>query len=370
MTSTRCSARPDALLDCASETELIVSELRGALIAFDNTVESFVFRAHGLFAALTWTDPLWSVVRALEDLADTVAAIAMAFEAAGGRGASGRSDLISSDAATIDRWVTSASWRPTNNLQPGMAGAWAAAALGAYCHSQGDAGYDGSGFLIGPDGRSYPLVAPHVTRDGHRVNADDHLVAGQPSVLDLDGRDPGWSTIYEQIGVERWRDEPGVGGRLLAAIGSTAAGPPTGSTEQDVDAVAIAPGQAPTLRRQLTPTPVPQPSPPVYAPNAPVVPPPNVPDVLYPNGQTSIAANGMNIGPVVIDGLIGFAHADLGSHDAYDVVFQSNRDGRIRALYRRVFVGFDDSGDAELDSVYVTGPERNDQVPIVYAPRG
>jgi len=76
----------------------------------------------------------------------------------------------------------------------------------------------------------------------------------------------------------------------------------------------------------------------------------------------------MTLAPVVLDGLVGAARADLGSHDAYDIVLQENEDGRIRALYRRVFVGFDSSGDATLSSVYVTGPERNDQVRITYAP--
>ena len=101
---------------------------------------------------------------------------------------------------------------------------------------------------------------------------------------------------------------------------------------------------------------------------APPVPPPNKPDLEYPLGQTSVAAGAMNLAPVVLDGLAGAAHADLGSYDAYDIVFQENSDGRIRALYQRVFVGFDASGEAELSSVYVTGPERNDQVPIEYAP--
>jgi hypothetical protein len=364
-----CSARPDDLLRCANEAEHVASALRGCLAAFDRAMEYFVFRTHGLFAALRWSDPLWSVVNDLEDLSSWVAGIGSAFEAAGGRGAAGRVDVVTSDAATIDAWSGRSSWRPVSALEHGTRSAWAAAVFGPRCISWDDAGYEGAGFIVGPDRRAYPLVAPHVVRHGRVYNADDGTEPGRPSVLDLDGRDPGWRTVYEQIGVERWRDDPGAVGRLLTGIGSSAAGPPVGSTASDVDAVLIAPGRAPVLSRAIAPTTRPDHAPPIYAPPAPPVPPPNAPDLEYPVGQASVAAGAMNLAPVVLDGIVGAARADLGSHDAYDIVLQANNDGRIRALYRRVFVGFDRSDEPELSSVYVTGPERNDQVRINYAPR-
>ncbi len=367
--TTRCSARPDDLFTGANETEHIGAALRGCVAAFDRAIEYLVFRTHGLFAALRWSDPLWSVVAELDDLASWVAGVGAAFETAGGRGAAGRRDVVSSDAAVIDAWLGRTSWQPTASFARRDAGAWAAAVFGPRCVSWGDAGYQGAGFILGPDGRSYPLVAPHVTRGGHVYHADDDLVPGRPSVLDLDGRDPGWRTVYEQIGVERWRDEPGTMDRILTGIGSTAGGPPVGSTTADVGAVVLAPGRAPAISGRLSPVPGPEPAPPVYAPPAPAVPPPNAPDLEYPRGQASAAAGVMNIAPVVLDGFVGVARADLGSHDAYDIVLQENADGRVRALYRRVFVGFDDAGEPELSSVYVTGPERNDQVAINYAPQ-
>jgi hypothetical protein len=369
MNVTRCAARPDDLLACANETDQIAAALRAAIAAFDRAIEYFVYRTHGLFAALRWSDPLWSVVNELEDLASSVAAIAFAFEAAGGRGASARRSIVTSDADAIDGWMRATSWRPSGQLEEGTRSGWSRAVYGPHCVSWGDAGYRGSGFLLGPDGRRYPLVAPYVTRDGHVFNADDDLREGQPSVLDLDGRDPGWTTIYEQIDTERWRDAPSAMERVLAGVGSTAAGAPIGSTGEDVDAVVLTPGHAPVLRRSLYPQPRPEPSPPVYTPPAPQDPPPNMPGLEYPIGRTSVAAGGMNLAPVVLTGLVGAARADLGSHDAYDVVLQQNTDGRIRALYRRVFVGFDASGAPTLQSVYVTGKERNDQEPIAYAPR-
>jgi len=367
--TTRCAARPDDLFACANEIEQVVAATRSSVAAFDRAMEYFVFRTHGLLAALRWSDPLWLIVNELEDLSSWVAGVGAAFEAAGGHGASGRTDVVTTDAAAIDALASGSSWRPVDAIEHGARSAWAAAVFGPRCVSWGDAGYEGAGFIVGPDGRSYPLVAPHVVRDGNTYHADDGVQAGGASVLDLDGRDPGWRTVYEQIGRERWRDAPGIGGRILTGIGASAAGVPVGSTERDVEAVVIAPGRAPVLSHHPTRAEGPTQAPPVYTPPAPPVPPPNAPDLHYPVGQASVAAGAMGLAPVVLDGLVGVSRADLGSRDAYDIVLQENDDGRIRALYRRVFVGFDSSGDAELSSVYVTGPERNDQVRITYAPR-
>lgn len=372
MSGARCSARPDDLYRCANEVEQLTASLRGAVAAFDRAIDFVVMQTHGLFAALSWSDPLWSVVNALEDLGATVAQVGAAFEMAGGRLPDIRSVVVTSDAGAVDGWLEVTSWTPTHRLVAGLVGDWGNAVLDGRCRGWTDAGYEGNGFIIGPDGRSYPLVAPRVTRNGQVYNADEDVLPGRPSVLDLDGRDPGWSTIYEQIGVERWRAVPGVMERVLAGAGASGVGVHPGSTESDVEAILITPGRAPIITRSLSAPPVQAPNPPVYSPPGPPDPPPGVPDLEYPVGQTSLAVGVMNIEPVIIDGLVGAAYADLGSHDAYDVVFQANTDGRVRALYRRVFVGFDDDDrdKATLDSVWVTGPERNDQVPIRYAPPG
>src|SRR5262249_29687675 len=162
-------------------------------------------------------------------------------------GVARRDDVITSDTSIVDAWLHETSWRPSDQRRAGAQGDWAAAVFGERCISWRDAGYQGSGFLAGPDGRAYPLVAPHLVRDGTTYNADDGLGAGQPSVLDLDGRDPGWTTVYEQIGVERWRDAPSVAGRILSGLGATAGGLPRGSTHADVNAVVMRSGYAPAL---------------------------------------------------------------------------------------------------------------------------
>ena len=52
---------------------------------------------------------------------------------------------------------------------------------------------------------------------------------------------------------------------------------------------------------------------------------------------------------------------------AYDVVLQQNEDGRVRALYKRVYVGFDDQGHPYTTSEWIYGPDDKDRVPINYA---
>ena len=76
----------------------------------------------------------------------------------------------------------------------------------------------------------------------------------------------------------------------------------------------------------------------------------------------------MNALTIGTDFAAGVFMADQGSHAAYDVTFQQNADGRRRALYKRVYVGFDDEGKPYPESVWVTGAETNDHVLINYAP--
>jgi hypothetical protein len=299
-------------------------------------------------------------------VASWTAHVAWAFAVAGGSGDPNVAMVVTAEAHRVDDWLRSAEWIPTRNIRAATPDEWFAAAIGPNCHMFGEDRYDGKGFIVGPDGRQYPLVAPRVERDRVVYHADNARLPNQPSVLDLDGRDPGWTTIYEKIGVERWRDAPDVLGGALSSFGSTVAGRPNGSSESDVRQLMLRPGMAPMFRTRPDRSPE-EPTPPPYmVPAAPDFAPPGRPDTMYPGANAGTAvANGV---PILIEGIGGAVMADLGSHAAYDVAFQTNADGRTRALYRRVFVGFDDQGRAYPQSVWVTGPENNDHVLIKYAP--
>jgi len=361
----RCSARPKDLIDYARETEDIVWQLRSELQHFDDDLAAYLLVTSGFFRMAGQSDPLWRAAFELEDLAQWVGEVGWAFATAGGESDASTSNVVQTDSAAVDHWLAPIDWKPARHLRASEPGDWLRA-VDPQCQEFGEGlGYRGSGFVIGPDGRSYPLVAPYVTRGGEQYDADDGVEPGAPSVLELDGRDPGWTTIYESIGVERWRDAPDVGERILMGIGSTAAGPPNGSSKDDVEQLTLLPGRAPSFG--APPTRLSEPSSPAYiAPSAPEFAPPRYPDTMYPGGKPSTAA-GDAVG-TVINGVGGAVLADLGSHAAYDVMFQQNADGRVRALYKRVYVGFDENGEPYADSVWVTGPETNDHVIINYAP--
>ena len=351
MSGARCSARPSDLIDYARATDDVVLQLRNELHNFDDDVEVYLFVTAGFFRMVGHSDPIWRAAFELDDLASWVGHVGWAFAAAGAGGDSTTSAIVHADAPAVDRWLNPIDWNPAKHLRAANAGDWLRA-VDPSCRGFADtSGYRGSGFVIGPDGRRYPLVAPYVTRDGTQYDADDGVQPGQPSVLDLDGRDPGWTTIHESIGVERWRDAPDIGQRILMGVGSTAAGRPNGSSKTDVEQLVVMPGQAPSF--VLAPVRSSEPAPPPF--------------IASTTGGKASSAAGDAAG-TLIEGVGGAAMADLGSHAAFDVQFQQNADGRVRALYKRVYVGFDDDGNPYAASVWVTGPDNNDHVPINYAP--
>jgi hypothetical protein len=365
MSSTRCSARPKDLIDYAREADDIVWQLRSELQNFDDDFAAYLLVTSGFFRMVGHSDPLWRAAFDLEDLSQWVGRVGWAFATAGGESDASTPTIVQAESAVVDRWLEPIDWQPAQHLQASKPGDWFRA-VDPTCRVFDDgAGYRGSGFMTGPDGRRYPLVAPYVIRDGTQYDADDGVEPGAPSVLELDGRDTGWTTIYEAVGIERWRDAPDVGERILIGIGTTAAGPLNGSSKDDVEQLTLQSGRAPTFG--APPTRVSEPSPPAYiAPSAPEFAPPRQPDTMYPGGKPSSAAG--DAVSTVIYGVGGAVLADLGSHAGYDVMFQQNADGRTRALYKRVYVGFDENGEPYADSVWVTGPETNDHVVINYAP--
>jgi hypothetical protein len=367
--STTCSARPGDLLEYTRDTGDVIVQLRSELVALDVAVEEFLFASGGLvgwFKELCYHDPIWNAVVDLDEIASWVAHVAWAFAMAGGGGDINSTDLVTTTTLAIAAKLEPLEWNPSRHLRGAQPGEWLRA-FNPLCRGYGPGvGYRGSGFIEGPDGRLYPLVAPYVTRDGVEYHADDGLVPGQPSVLELDGRDPGWTTLWEDVGVERWREEPGFWQKVFIGVGSTVGGLPAGSTQSDVEQLVLMPGLEPYFgvapeQPSTEPTP-----PPYMVPNAPEFAPPRQPDTMYPGNTAPVAgaSGAAMLSQTVAGGLL----SDLGSFDAYDVVFQQNAAGEVRALYKRVYVGFDDAGQPYADSVWVTGPENNDHVLINYAP--
>jgi hypothetical protein len=89
-------------------------------------------------------------------------------------------------------------WQPSANVRAVSTAEWRSM-VGAspVCV---DAGYSGGGVLLGPDGRSYPLVVPWIQRDGKRWSAD--LVPTAGGATSLGGADPGWQNIGVRVGID------------------------------------------------------------------------------------------------------------------------------------------------------------------------
>lgn len=363
---TVCSARPSDLIEYARETGDAVWQLRSALHDFDLAVETYELVTGGIFRLARYADALWESAFELEDMAGWVGHVGWAFAVAGAGGDATTTTMVSASVSAVDHWLDPADWNPAKHLRTGAPGEWLQM-LDPRCRGFTDAGYRGDGFVVGPDGRTYPLVAPYVVRDGVEYHADDGLAPGQRSVLDLDGRDPGWTTIDERIGVERWgTDAPDIVSRVATAVGATVAGRPNGSSRSDVEALTVTPGRAPVWGA-VPDRPSTEPAPPPYMqPSAPPYSPPAQPDTVYPDAAPRAGkANAISSG---VDLAAGFFMADLGRHAAYDITFQQNASGQVRALYKRIYVGFDDDGAPCAESVWVTGPQNNDHVLINYAP--
>ena len=129
-------------------------------------------------------------------------------------------------------------WSPVGKFVAGSSMAWSAAVFAPNLLSctpgpgtTGSSGYLGSGFLIGPDGRKYPLVEPYVTGpDGKPINADV-AASTEHDVTTLDGRDPGWHDLGTVVGSDKF-GTVGTTTKILAGLGVAAGGPGPITTAQ------------------------------------------------------------------------------------------------------------------------------------------
>lgn len=334
------SARPELLRRYPSETGDLLGRLRARAAVLRDALERV--RRGCLEPPIPMAplgDELAGAVMLLEDLHAFVARVADAFAAAGTAGADG---VIRTSDDRIA--VGPVEWTPIGQVYEDTYQRWYDAVWRGKDRCNSSFGYLGhNGFIIGPDGRRYPLVAPFVERDGVRYQADGTNHVG-PSVLDLAGNDPGWRTVEVRSGVERHREEPSVFERVMVGVGTGVAGYEPRSRLGDVQRVTLRPGEEPTFQEQ-----------PVARPGGPD------PIALDNTPVPGVAPNLVLLAPAAGDLVVGALSADEGAHDAYQVVFQENDDGRVRALYTRVDVTPPDAKRPwwELTGSYVTGDDIN-----------
>jgi hypothetical protein len=203
---------------------------------------------------------------------------------------------------------TDPTWSLTGSLHPASPAEWAAA-VGVFC---GPAQYAGGGFVTGPDGRDYPVVAPFLRVGGERYYDDG---AHHDALADLEGADPGWRTAGEQRGI--------------AALGSMSVFDSLGTlgravTPQIADYAVIDPGRLPAV---------------VAGHVSPALPVPRSPETSLGN-EPPLPRAGERVGSA-IDAVqlaaagVGAVQAFLGRDArAYQVLFEEHPDGRLRARIR------------------------------------
>ncbi len=263
-------------------------------------------------------------------------------------------------------------WDPFASLRPGgdsgnLYPAWMNVCV------PGDPHYQAGGFIVGPDGKRYPLVVPWATGpDGKAYNAEISMLG--VGVASLLGLDPGWQTVGVRSGIGAFGPKTGHLGQALIGLAG-AAGlsiPSDGQYEPNaLKRLQIGPGGYPSLGDTGQEAPQIQ-GPPTAPDNTRegFVPGKNVPEwgPLPPEENNSAGLGGLGLASGALSG-IGAAEHINDSRSALDVVtFQANPDGRTRALFTSYQVVAQPSGHLLIEPNYVTaGPDGQPaQVPMSF----
>jgi hypothetical protein len=220
--------------------------------------------------------------------------------------------------------------------------------------------YGGGGFIIGPDGKPWPLVVPRVP-DGHggyyNASAD-----GSGYVESLDGADKGWSTVGTYVGAGQIFPGPKnslalkVDGALLQASGVDV--PVTGAIDPDEYRHLEVSGTLPLWVGGAD-----APDYGAYNPDDPNYNKDKISDAGALKWQESEPAENVNNGVVAVSSALQGAAAvekiDNLDYGRYKVVFQRNVDGRTRAMFTSYQVA------TKSDGTEVIWPQ-----PIVAGPGG
>ena len=218
--------------------------------------------------------------------------------------------------------------------------------------------YNGGGFIMGPDGRKYPMVVPSLIVNGEEYNANGNGFVDSQNISTLGGMDKGWTTIAVVSGNFDLRKPAPLWEKILAGFGGS-----TGWHSPFGDA---APGDVYNgLQVNLQGVPA------LFGPPPRVMsepPPDDNPEpaerygMVMRDGRLSwqpvgtmagtapqTAANSASLAITVLEGVDTAIHYDDASHSGYQVIYEVNDDGRRRAMVRSYQI-------TELDGVYQLWP--------------
>lgn len=221
--------------------------------------------------------------------------------------------------------------------------------------------YAGGGAMSGPDNRLYPIVVPHLAVDDrHHYTIDADIAETTMSAASLGGADPGWMLVGYRTGVERVQSEPGEWWKVATgAAVATGLSVVPGVDDAQLAGVHLRAGSAAVFLEAMpvvASTSVPEgagaalagPEPTVWlvvdgrAGEYPISEASDLPlsrsqRLAVPGGRDTALGRAQavdNVFALTTQAMSGFVAArdlDRGRHRAYEVIFEENIDGRLRA---------------------------------------
>jgi hypothetical protein len=224
-------------------------------------------------------------------------------------------DSIGASALDVGGFELAGSFRSIGDAE------WRSATTSVGCESFGTGRYySGGGGLLGPDGRVYPIVVPHlVIDDRHHFTADADPGRSTPNVGSLGGGDPGWDLIGYRTGTERIESAPTPWLKIVTGI-AVATGLDIGA---GVDAGQLAGIHLRAGSRAQ------------FSATAPGLTPVDLSVMTDGSAVTSprapVAAGVLSLTIGAATGYVAARDLDDRGQRAYEVMFEQHADGRLRA---------------------------------------
>jgi len=282
-----------------------------------------------------------------------VAAELLAFETGGALGVSG---VMAALWPGMGGMLPDGQWDPFASLRPGGdSGSLYPAGLNVCL--PGNPHYQAGGFIIGLNGKRYPLVVPWATGPGGQAYNADQEPKPDANTGNLLGSDPGWQTVGMTGGIGTFGPKAGRGAKLAIFLGGLAGEPyqSYGKYEPgELNRLQIGPDGDPSLGNTAQAAPqfdgpptAPENAHEEFAPGA------NGPERKSTDPPPDVASGAVGLASGALGGAGTALHANDSRPAAYQVVFQQNADGRTRALFRSYQVVAQPSGHLLIQPSYV-----------------
>lgn len=215
-------------------------------------------------------------------------------------------------------------------------------------------GYTGGGSITGPGGAEWPIMMPYMKKDDVTYMDDVGIPREDGGLMQLDGYDPGWSTVSSYRGVNKYMD-------VSPTVSLTAAVAGLKGNRVYPDALYITPDGTATLE-------APPPGEVEYAGTSEATPDT---ERLNPAGadRWNRMVGGVDLAMAGLQTMNTIDAAASHEQRPWFIEYQINEDGRRRAIVRTYQAGTTDSGHPVVGSFANTFDVEGSSTEIAYARR-